>query len=66
MLIVPVLPKEHTVFRFEIPMAATSAPSGENAEEPKSLTFELYGSQFENRAPDRANKKFKPHKMPDL
>lgn len=31
----------------------------ENEEARKPLVFELHGSQFENRAPDRANKKFK-------
>jgi ribonuclease P protein subunit POP4 len=30
-----------------------------NEEARKPLVFELHGSQFENRAPDRANKKFK-------
>ena len=28
--------------------------------------FELYGSQFENRATDRATKKFKQRRMEDL
>ncbi|WEW57704.1 ribonuclease P subunit [Emydomyces testavorans] len=54
------IPKEHTVFRFEIP--APSVPSTENGELQnalKNLVFELHGSQFENRPADRANKKFK-------
>jgi len=32
----------------------------------RPLVFELHGSQFENRAPDRANKKFKQHIDPEL
>ncbi|KAK8161092.1 hypothetical protein IWX90DRAFT_389159 [Phyllosticta citrichinensis] len=52
------IPKEHTIFRFELPLER------DNAEKP--LVFELHGSQFENRAPDRANKKFKQHFSPDL
>ncbi|PGG95267.1 hypothetical protein AJ79_10156 [Helicocarpus griseus UAMH5409] len=54
---VKTIPKEHTVFRFEIP-----PPRSENTEtnvNKKNLTFELHGSQFENRSVDRANKKFK-------
>lgn len=54
------IPKEHTIFRFEIPLGS------ETGGEKKNLVFELHGSQFENRAPDRANKKFKQHVMPDL
>lgn len=33
---------------------------------PAQLVFELHGSQFENRAPDRATKKFKQRNMNDL
>ncbi|EKG16303.1 hypothetical protein MPH_06478 [Macrophomina phaseolina MS6] len=61
---VKTVPKEHTIFRFEVPLGSTG--EGRGAEKPKSLVFELHGSQFENRAPDRANKKFKQHVMPDL
>lgn len=53
-----VIPKEHTVFRFEIPR-----PGGE---EGKDLVFELHGNQFIYRAADRANRKFKAHFLPDL
>ncbi|KAL1627731.1 hypothetical protein SLS56_006180 [Neofusicoccum ribis] len=60
------IPKEHTIFRFEIPLASNKAGGGEGAQQPKALVFELHGSQFENRAPDRANKKFKQHIMADL
>lgn len=52
------IPKEHTVFRFAIPTKLDS--------ENERLVFELQGSQFENRAPERAKKKFKQHIAEDL
>ncbi|KAF2121547.1 ribonuclease-like protein P complex subunit Pop4 [Lophiotrema nucula] len=55
------VPKEHTVFRFEVPL-----PSKEGEEEPRPLSFEIVGEQFQNRAPDRATKKYKMHYQPDL
>ena len=55
------VPKEHTVFKFEVPFEQSS-----DAEKKKPLIFEMMGSQFENRAPERANKKFKAHFDPDL
>lgn len=55
------VPKEHTVFRFDVPLEKR-----EGEEEKRPLVFEIYGSQFESRAPDRANKKFKMHIDPDL
>lgn len=90
-----VLPKEHTVFRFEIPPLPESEPEQERERElhestmaaaaegdgaadaaagaaaqdtakVKNLVFELHGDQFQHRAVDRANKKFKPHHLPDL
>ena len=42
----------------------TTTPTTTTTEEP--LVFELHGSQFLTRAPDRANKKFKHHYDPDL
>ena len=62
------VPKEHTVFRFELPLPF--APGGKDAvgecegqdqaqPQQKKLVFELHGSQFQNRPVDRANKKFK-------
>ena len=61
------VPKEHTVFRFEIPTNANGGGHGiETGDAKKPLIFELHGSQFESRAPDRANKKVKPHFDPDL
>ncbi|KAF2084170.1 RNase P/MRP, p29 subunit [Saccharata proteae CBS 121410] len=50
------IPKEHTIFSFELPLADGA----------RGLVFELHGSRFENRAPDRVNKKFKAHTSADL
>lgn len=76
-----VIPKEHTVFRFEIPQpprkgvvgdgVGTGEGQGEGEGEGegvglRDLVFELHGSQFENRAPERATKKFKQRNMSDL
>ena len=72
------IPKEHTIFKFEVPVeeegderadaenisAAEADAGGLGKKQP--LVFELHGSQFENRAPDRANRKFKMHIDPDL
>lgn len=55
------IPKEHTVFRFELPLPATE---GEDA--PKPVVLEINGEQFQTRAPDRANKKFRMHYQPDI
>lgn len=73
---IKVLPKEHTVFRFEVPeqIPATSEKKEEGTMEvdsepkkaPKNLVFELHGDQFQHRAVDRANKKFKQHFLPDI
>jgi ribonuclease P protein subunit POP4 len=71
-----VVPKEHTVFRFEIPLEEESASmngqgSGvdEHPEmakpEPKPIILELHGSNFEHRAPDRATRKVVLH-FPDI
>jgi ribonuclease P protein subunit POP4 len=49
------------VFSFEIP---PSAKVGEEA--PKPLVFIIFGEQFQTRAPDRANKKFRMHYQPDI
>lgn len=57
---VKVVPKEHTIFRFAVPKP------GIPKEEQKDLVFELHGDQFIIRATDRANRKFKPHFLPDL
>ncbi|KAL9127747.1 MAG: hypothetical protein Q9217_003430 [Psora testacea] len=67
------IPKKHTIFRFEIPQTK-GTPDGdeecqditEKSPQPPHLVFELHGSQFENRAPDRATKKFKQKHLTDL
>ncbi|MCJ1362625.1 hypothetical protein MMC16_001730 [Acarospora aff. strigata] len=82
---VKTIPKEHTIFRFEIPQpqpqpqpqiqrepqpatATTTTTPSAPAPAPvlPNLIFELHGSQFENRAPDRATKKFKMRNLSDL
>lgn len=61
------IPKEYTVFRFEIPQPHGEPPDGEDdGEKPGNLVFELHGSQFMSRATDRATKKFKQRNMSDL
>ena len=63
------VPKEHTNFRFEVPFEESGVEVGENTEASKvkkPLVFEIHGSQFETRAPERANKKFRLHLDPDL
>jgi ribonuclease P protein subunit POP4 len=54
------LPKEHTVFGFEIPVRGGAEGVG------RPLRFEIMGEQFQTRAPDRANKKFRLHYQPGL
>jgi ribonuclease P protein subunit POP4 len=58
------VPKEHTVFRFNLPFASGGDQEGIGREKP--LLFEIHGSQFQSRPQDRANKKFKMHIDPDL
>lgn len=57
------VPKEHTMFRFEIPFPV---PEGEGTEPIRPLIFEIHGEQFQSRAPDRANKKCKMHYPSDI
>ena len=70
---VKMVPKEHTIFRFEIPQLIIEDEDVEMEDGTPSLStgaknfvFELHGEQFQHRAIDRANKKFKPHHLPDL
>nr|OQO25262.1 hypothetical protein B0A51_07043 [Rachicladosporium sp. CCFEE 5018] len=58
---VKVLPKEHSVFRVEVPFE-----NKEGDEKRKPLVFEVLGEQFQQRATDRANRKFRWHADPDL
>lgn len=58
------IPKKDTIFRFEVPLPEdeeknTSRKGEESKPLQKPLIFELHGNQFEMRAADRANKKFK-------
>lgn len=69
--VLKVIPKEHTVFKFELPPPGQvglveGAGEGSGGREEKNLVFELHGDQFQYRAADRANKKFKTHFLPDL
>ncbi|KAH6614285.1 Rof/RNase P-like protein [Boeremia exigua] len=59
--VVKCVPKEHTVFRFEVPVLSEG---GEGEEKP--LVFEIRGEEFQTRAPDRANRKFRLHYQPDV
>lgn len=58
---VKALPKEHTMFRFEVPI-----PKKDDAEEKRPLTFEILGEQFQTKSADRANRKFRIHYQPDV
>lgn len=84
------LPKEFTVFRFEVPVddgdgdveaekeggvekeriqedvAKEGLQESEKKPKTQNLVFDLHGEQFKVRAPDRANKKFRLHILPDL
>ncbi|PSN62146.1 RNase P/MRP, p29 subunit [Corynespora cassiicola Philippines] len=64
---VKVIPKEHSMFRFEIPLNTTEDGNSTGLNEAtKPLVFEILGEQFQSRAPDRANKKFRIHYQPDI
>jgi ribonuclease P protein subunit POP4 len=49
------------MFRFEIPLPLKD---GKDAQRP--LLFEMNGEQFQTRAPDRSNRKFRMHYQPDI
>lgn len=62
------IPKEQTIIRFRVPLPKPATDADADTEmkddeqkqpEAKDLTFEIHGSQFQNRAVDRAHKKFK-------
>lgn len=66
---IKVLPKEHTVFRFEVPEqqpVVEEGAMGVDSKPEKNLIFEIHGDQFQLRSVDRANKKFKQHFLPDI
>ncbi|KAK3074571.1 hypothetical protein LTS18_014227 [Coniosporium uncinatum] len=54
------IPKEHTVFKTEIPLLDAE----KDAE--KSLSLELYGDQLISRSADRSKKQVKMHIPPDI
>ncbi|KAF8853721.1 RNase P/MRP, p29 subunit [Acephala macrosclerotiorum] len=62
------LPKEGTVFRVRVPRPKREeAKEGEKGvRNVRDVVFELHGNQFQYRATDRANRKFKTHFLPDL
>lgn len=59
-----VVPKEGTIFRIEVP-TEQNASGGENKSD-KLFAFEVLGDQMMLRAPDRANRKFKSHFLPNI
>lgn len=69
---VKIVPKEHTIFKFEVPLQDEGLDNLDDEEAKvedvrrNNLVFELHGSQFESRAVDRATKKFKMHLSTDL
>lgn len=71
------IPKEHTVFRFEVPVPdppaggkdlpdSASASASASAPKARSMVFELHGSQLKFRAAERAGRKFKQKPVTDL
>ena len=71
-MIVLAIPKMYTIFRFEIPQPRPTRSSDETeavkeeAKDEPAFVFELHGSQFTLKAPERATKKFKQKNMKDL
>lgn len=70
-----VIPKNHTIFKIQIPQpdAVDENPNpqldkdiGDDEMGVNVLIFELHGSSFEQRAIDRATKKFKQRNMIEL
>ncbi|SPQ23896.1 c2e40749-97cf-4e68-b44e-17d172dde705 [Thermothielavioides terrestris] len=67
------VPKEGTVFRFEVPVPVLKAPApaadaqgeegqaGAKEEQMSSFVFEIHGEQFQYRSADRASRKFRSH-----
>lgn len=54
------VPKEGTVFRFEVPVPVSKA-TGDGSEEQSSMIFEIHGEQFQFRSADRSSRKFRSH-----
>ncbi|KAK4151793.1 putative rRNA and tRNA processing protein [Chaetomidium leptoderma] len=63
---VKLVPKEGTVFRFEVPVpdlrkGVVEGQAGEGEEKMCNLVFEIHGEQFQFRSADRASRKFRSH-----
>ncbi|KAK5658255.1 hypothetical protein OQA88_2230 [Cercophora sp. LCS_1] len=60
---VKLVPKEGTVFRFEVPppTKGDQQPQAAKQDQLKSMVVELHGEQFQFRSADRASKKFRSH-----
>ena len=71
-LIILAIPKMYTIFRFEIPQPGPTRSSDEaeavkeETKDEPAFVFELHGSQFTLKAPERATKKFKQRNLKDL
>jgi ribonuclease P protein subunit POP4 len=66
---VKTLPKEHSVFRLEIPVLSKEdqeREKGEGYETRQPITIDLYGDHFEVRPTDRAKRSFKMKYNPDM
>jgi ribonuclease P protein subunit POP4 len=62
---VKLVPKEGTVFRFEVPVPVpvVKGKAGEEGgqKEASVMVFEIHGEQFQFRSADRASRKFRSH-----
>ncbi|KAH6856937.1 putative rRNA and tRNA processing protein [Chaetomium sp. MPI-CAGE-AT-0009] len=61
---VKLVPKEGTVFRFEVPVPVPDMGEKGAEEQPaqtSSMVFEIHGEQFQFRSADRASRKFRSH-----
>ena len=60
------VPKEGTVFRLVVPGPPKEIDGPQDVkfakgDQPQSFVFDIHGEQFQHRAADRANKKFRTH-----
>ncbi|KAH6631463.1 Rof/RNase P-like protein [Chaetomium tenue] len=65
--VLKLVPKEGTVFRFEVPVPVPVSGLGEKEGEKEgevqmsTMVFEIHGEQFQFRSADRASRKFRAH-----
>ncbi|EAQ88379.1 hypothetical protein CHGG_04998 [Chaetomium globosum CBS 148.51] len=64
--VLKLVPKEGTVFRFEVPVPVSVSGLGEGEGEKgevqtSTMVFEIHGEQFQFRSADRASRKFRAH-----